>query len=227
MRARFTKKIVLVLGLIAISLILYMGQRSFQDQQESFINTSEKVDISASSTPETKIITPKSNAPLLAPISDARARVSKKPFGLKVSPQDSPVSPERFSGYHNAVDFETTEAEQNIEVGVGAICDGKLLVKKWASGYGGVLVQSCQLENNPITVIYGHFKLDSINYKVGAEIKAGDSLGILGKGYSSETDNERKHLHLGIHRGSAISILGYVKNQSDLKNWINILDYLK
>ncbi|NTU99252.1 hypothetical protein HGA64_04600 [Candidatus Falkowbacteria bacterium] len=42
------------------------------------------------------------------PISDALSRVTKKPFGIKVSPKNSSVSPERFTGYHTGVDFETT-----------------------------------------------------------------------------------------------------------------------
>jgi hypothetical protein len=52
-------------------------------------------------------------------------------------------------------------------------------------------------------------------------------LAVLGTGFSTETDGERKHLHLGIHKGTAINILGYVQNSSELNNWVDITKYLK
>ncbi len=176
-------------------------------------------------------IPPSSNAapaPGLAwPISDALSRVTKKPFGIYVSPGHSPVSPERFTGYHTGADFETTPAEQNIDVPVFAICDGKILAARYASGYGGVIVESCTMDNGPVTVIYGHVRQSSIIPTAGQIIKAGDKLAVLGTGYSSETDGERKHLHLGIHKGTSIDILGYVQNKAALSGWIDPLSVLK
>lgn len=169
---------------------------------------------------------PSSAAKFNPPISRWDSRVTKKPFGIYVTPNDSPVSPERFKGYHTGVDFETFSDEQNAEVPINAICSGQLLVKEYASGYGGLTVQACNFEG-PITVIYGHLKLSSISVKVGEQIAAGEKIGILGKGYSVETDGERKHLHLGIHKGSAVNILGYVQNPAELANWLDILNYLK
>lgn len=163
---------------------------------------------------------------IVEPIANALARVSKKPFGLKVSPSNSPVSPERFAGYHTGVDFETTEAEQNTVVPIYAICSGQLSVKKQASGYGGVAVQSCEINKQVVTVVYGHLQLASISAQVGQELKAGDVLGILGKGYSSETDGERKHLHLSIHLGQQLVFLGYVQQEADLSAWLDPLDLL-
>jgi murein DD-endopeptidase MepM/ murein hydrolase activator NlpD len=157
------------------------------------------------------------------PIKDAKTRVTKKPFGLKVSPTNSPVKPEKFSGYHTGVDFETTAAEKNSAVPVYAFCDGSLLVKKWASGYGGVAVEKCRLNGQDVTVVYGHLKLSSISAKIGAKLMAGGQIAILGKGYSVETDGERKHLHLGVHKGTAINILGYVNNKAALKDWLDAL----
>jgi hypothetical protein len=43
----------------------------------------------------------------------------------------------------------------------------------------------------------------------------------LGKGFSSETDNARKHLHLGIHKGKGINYRGYVNTQAELESWID------
>lgn len=171
---------------------------------------------------------PPSSAPLrLAnPLSNARVRVTKKPFGLKVSPGHSPVTPERFSGYHTGADFETTPAEQAVDVPVFAVCDGSLALKEYASGYGGVAVERCIINGNPVTIIYGHLRLASIAAKTGATLQAGEQLAVLGTGYSQETDGERKHLHLGLHRGSSINIKGYVATAAELSAWIDPLTLL-
>ncbi|PWB38677.1 MAG: hypothetical protein C3F02_03120 [Parcubacteria group bacterium] len=170
-----------------------------------------------------KVIT-NSDQPFIAdPIADARSRVTKKTFGLKVSPQNSPVSPERFSGYHTGVDFETTAEEKDTIVPINTICNGPLILKKWVSGYGGVVVQSCQINKLDITVVYGHLKLDSVQAALNQELLVGSTLGQLGQGYSSETDQERKHLHLGIHRGKNIDLRGYVGSADDLTQWIDAL----
>ncbi|MFH0852450.1 MAG: M23 family metallopeptidase [bacterium] len=171
------------------------------------------------------------------PITDWQSRVTKKPFGIYITLQNSPVQPERFNGYHTGVDFETFPDEQNTDVLIYAICDGPLKVKEATSGYGGVAVQACprtkfgvgagKLDGEDITVIYGHLRLSSISANVGQELKAGEKLAVLGTGFSQETDGERKHLHLGIHKGMAISILGYVQSASQLDNWIDVTKYLK
>ncbi len=110
---------------------------------------------------------------------------------------------------------------------ISAVCNGILLSKEQAQGYGGVAVEQCRLENQDVTIIYGHLKLSSIEIKKGEKISAGQQIGILGKGYSSETSNERKHLHLGIHKGISINIRGYVQSAAELENWLDVLKYLK
>lgn len=160
----------------------------------------------------------------VAPISRAGERVTKKPFGTYITPQNSPVSPERFMGYHTGTDFETFPEELNQDVSINAICAGKIKVKEWASGYGGVLVESCSYNNQPITVIYGHLNIASILKKVGDSLDAREKFAILGNAYSQQTDGERKHLHLGVHKGSATNILGYVQAQSQLSGWYNACD---
>ena len=163
---------------------------------------------------------------LVQPLTDALTRITKKPLGIKISPERSPVSPERFAGYHTGVDFKTLPSEQASEVPVYAVCSGPLLLKKWASGYGGVAVQKCKLANQDITVIYGHLELTSLTAKVSEELTAGEQLGMLGQGHSSETDGERKHLHLGIHLGTVINLKGYAPTEIQLKQWLNIALYL-
>lgn len=161
------------------------------------------------------------------PINGAMTRVTKKPFGIEVSPTNSPVLPERFSGYHTGVDFETTVTEKTIDVNIMAICDGKLIYKNWVNGYGGVAIESCVIDKQKVTVIYGHLKLSSISLKTGSTIKSGEKFALLGTGFSTETNGERKHLHLGIHKGDKINFLGYVKNKNDLSGWLDATKYLQ
>ena len=167
------------------------------------------------------------NKSFVLPISNALSRVTKKPFGIYITPKTSPVQPEKFSGYHTGADFEVFDNEKNVDVPIFAICTGKLAMKKYASGYGGVAVQECTTNNNPVTIVYGHLRLSSVKPSAGDNIKAGEQIAVLGTGYSNETDGERKHLHLGIHKGSSTNILGYVQKQSDLSQWIDPLTLLK
>jgi murein DD-endopeptidase MepM/ murein hydrolase activator NlpD len=153
--------------------------------------------------------------------------VTKKPFGIKVSPGHSPVSPERFAGYHTGVDFEILAGEENSDVSVSAICDGQVLIARRVSGYGGVLVQRCTIDNQAVTVLYGHLKLTSISLKVSDTLKTGERIGILGKANSYDTDGERKHLHLGIHKGDKIVYLGYAQKESDLSAWLDFIKLYK
>ncbi|NTW30834.1 MAG: M23 family metallopeptidase [Candidatus Moranbacteria bacterium] len=164
---------------------------------------------------------PSAKGAYIFPIERADERVTKKPFGVHITKAASPVQPERFSGYHTGTDFEVFPDETDTDVGISAICDGVLLMKRSASGYGGVAAQSCTYDGRPITVVYGHLRLSSIPVKVGEPIAAGDFLGNLGAGYSSETDGERKHLHLGIHRGDIVDIRGYVTTVRQLSDWID------
>lgn len=155
-----------------------------------------------------------------APLPDYPLRVTKKTFGTYVEPGNSPVSPEKFTGFHSAIDLETFENEQNTEVPFTAICDGKLSLKRMAQGYGGVVAQHCTLNGSPVLVVYGHISLRSVPFSIGDEIKTGERIGILGE-VGLDTDNERKHLHLGIRQGNDLVISGYVRSQSSLSDFIN------
>lgn len=166
--------------------------------------------------------------PLVAePISNALARVTKKPFGIYITPNNSPVSPEKFTGYHTGADFEILPGEENIDVNIFALCTGQILEKKYATGYGGVLVQACNINNEDVTIIYGHLRLASIAVNAGDTLTKSQQFAVLGTGYSTETDGERKHLHLGIHKGTAINILGYVQTQNQLNDWIDPMTLIK
>lgn len=153
-------------------------------------------------------------------------RITKKPFGIYITPENSPVQPERFSGYHTGADFEVLPEEDEKESSFSAICDGKAVYKDSVKGYGGVFVQQCNFEEMPVTVLYGHISIASVSHNVGDNVKRGNSIGSLGKAYSEETDGERAHLHLAIHRGSDIDLRGYVSEKEMLSQWIDPVLFL-
>ncbi|MFH1235627.1 MAG: M23 family metallopeptidase [Parcubacteria group bacterium] len=137
----------------------------------------------------------------------------------------SPVQPEKFSGYHTGVDFEMlSEEEYDADTPIYAICDGPLVRKQTADGYGGYAVQHCTLDGQAVTVIYGHLDISRIT--AATDLLPGDLIGYLGDHESGQTDGERKHLHLGIHKGTDINIRGYVNSEAGLDDWLNACDYV-
>lgn len=162
----------------------------------------------------------------VSPLGDPKTRVTKKFFGTYVTPQNSPVQPEKFTGYHTGWDFETTLSEANSDVVVSAFCAGTLKLKEWASGYGGVAVEGCTISGQAVTVVYGHLNIDTVTAKIGTSLTIGDRIGLLGMGFSHQTDGERKHLHFGIHKGDVVNIKGYVQNKADLSGWTDPTTYL-
>ena len=89
------------------------------------------------------------------------------------------------------------------------------------------MLQECLINDEPVVVAYGHIKLESIRIKVGDYLYPGADFAVLGRGNSKETDYERKHLHLGIHKGKAIVSSGYVATEAELKNWLDPVLLLK
>ncbi|MDD3498522.1 MAG: M23 family metallopeptidase [Candidatus Moranbacteria bacterium] len=164
---------------------------------------------------------PRENGNLSAPMDNAQKRITKKTFGMFVSPETSPVKDDKFRGFHTGADFEVFEKEIEAEVPIKAVCSGILALKKIASGYGGVAVQKCEIDGKAATIIYGHMDPGSIGFEKGDEIKAGEIVGNLGDNKSAETDGARKHLHLGIHKGENINIKGYVDSEEKTADWID------
>jgi murein DD-endopeptidase MepM/ murein hydrolase activator NlpD len=157
------------------------------------------------------------------PLDNASSRPMLLTFGLYVTPDPAhnPIDPpERFEGFHSALDFEVFESELKKEVPVYAVCDGKVLVSEFAEGYGGVLIQSCRHDGEDITVLYGHLTRDSMP-AAGADVRKGDRIGILGEARSADSDGNRKHLHLGMHKGKAIDLRGYVQTAQELNAFLD------
>lgn len=149
----------------------------------------------------------------------SKTRVTKKPFGIEVSPQKSPVSPERFKGFHTGTDFELLAGENAAAFEVTAICDGVIQSAVRVSGYGGAVTQRCSYEGGDVSVVYGHLAVSALRVKQNQMVITGQALGRLGKGNTNETDFERAHLHLGMHKGAKSELRGYVPSKTLLSEW--------
>lgn len=164
--------------------------------------------------------------PTAYPIANFGSGITKKPFGIYITPQNSPVQPERFQGYHTGVDIETAPADLDKEIPVFAITGGVVALSQTASGYGGVIAIRHIIKGQNVLAIYGHLAPASLA-EVGTRVSAGEKIGILGKAYSRETDGERKHLHFGLYKGADVNITGYVQNKEQLANWLDPQEFFK
>lgn len=224
---RFAFPFVVIILLVGVfifairSIYIHPKETNMHTTAESNTNARDDVNVIVNNSNYSVDNANQSSVILHSPVTDAVSRITKKPFGIYITPATSPVSPEKFSGFHTGVDFETLENEQNTHVEVFAVCDGVVKAIQRVSGYGGVLIQSCIINNEDVTVLYGHLALSSISFNVGDTVKPGDSIALLGAPYSQDTDGERKHLHLGIHKGTEINYKGYVSTESALSDWSN------
>lgn len=159
---------------------------------------------------------------LIEPTEGFRQRITKKPFGIYITPQNSPVKPERFLGYHTGADAEYGDI--NSDVSVKAVAAGEVVTARTADGYGGVLIIRHDLAGQSTLVVYGHLDPQSLP-PVGKKVTSGETVGILGEGGTSETDGERKHLHFAILKKQEIDLRGYVQTQAELTNWHNPIDF--
>lgn len=132
--------------------------------------------------------------------------------------------PSKFTGFHAGVDLEIFPEELNQLVPLSAISRGEIIYYGNVQGYGGLILQ--KLENG-YTVLYGHLKLNQNLTKVGDTVKTGDAIAYLGDAASSETEGERKHLHLGLYRGTDNYFKGYEINKTALlEKWIDPLNFI-
>ncbi len=152
------------------------------------------------------------------PIADFKTRITKKSFGTYITPATSPVQPEKFTGYHTGVDVEYEDV--TTDTPVLAIADGTVLTSRTATGYGGVVAIQHTINGQALIGVYGHLDPKSL-VATGTKVAVGQQIGVLGDNKSSETDGERKHLHLSIVKGTTLNIKGYVQTQAELSGWID------
>lgn len=155
---------------------------------------------------------------LFYPMEGFLSGITKKHFGVFVEPGQSPVSQERFRGWHTGADAETDGQDPDKDIPISAIAEGTVAVSKNASGYGGVLAIRHAVGKRSVLAIYGHLRSSSMP-AVDARVSAGEKIAVLGKGFSPETDGERRHLHFGLYRGEDIAIAGYAAREGDLAQW--------
>ena len=157
------------------------------------------------------------------PLDHAANRPTPLHFGLHVTPDpaENPIDPpERFTGYHVATDYEVSAAELDRPVTVYAICRGRIAYSGFAEGYGGVIVQRCALDGQPISVIYGHLSRNRL-LDEGETPDSGEPIGYLADARSTDSDGNRKHLHLGIHKGRSMDMRGYVQTEAEIDQFVD------
>lgn len=157
---------------------------------------------------------------LIAPIAGFAERITKKPFGIYITPETSPVQPERFNGYHTGVDVEYDDTTDDIPV--KAIADGIIIASQSVPGYGGVVAIQYEINNESVIGLYGHLD-NATRLTAGTEVTGGQTVGFLGEDQSIDTDGERKHLHFGILKGTSVSYKGYVNTEAELNDWYDPL----
>jgi murein DD-endopeptidase MepM/ murein hydrolase activator NlpD len=222
-------KIALVVGILAI-LGIGIGFVMAKSKPGPSSSNMNSVTTATSNTPSTvptnQAVANKSPLVVL-PISNFYARVTNKRFGQYITPQNSPVQPEHFQGYHTGVDAESTPAEQNIDVSVFSVADGTVVYRGYVSGYGGVVIVQINIDHQNLLAIYGHVRLSSVSVKRSSHVTAGQQLAVLGTGYSTEAAGERKHLHFALLKGSTINFRGYVQQSSELAHWLDPITWLQ
>ena len=163
-----------------------------------------------------------SDKKIIEPIAEFSQRITKKPFGIYITPETSPVHPDKFDGYHTGVDIEYEDIAEDVPV--YAIADGTVIVSKFASGYGGVTVIRHRVEEQSFLALYGHLDPASMA-SAGTRVTRGQQIAILGDGHSEETDGARKHLHFAILKKETLDIRGYVKTEEELAGWYDPLEF--
>jgi len=172
------------------------------------------------STNSTTLVSQTKISALDFPIDRFKERITKKPFGIYVSPTNSPVSPEIFTGYHTGLDVEYQDIITDVPV--YAINNGEITLSETASGYGGVFILNTTINGTKHSVLYGHIRPATLP-KVGASFQKGDKISLLGTGYSQETDYERRNLHFAVLSNERLDIKGYISRESGLSDWLDPL----
>lgn len=164
------------------------------------------------------------------PMEKSLERPKLLTYGMYVTPdpEQNPIDPpERFTGYHTALDFEILKGEEETEVPIKAICSGKVTFVGTAQGYGGVFVHTCSLNDQTVSILYGHMDSKTFKLKAGDQIEKATVIGNLAAAHTEESGDNRKHLHLGIHKGEVGVFNGYVQSESELGEFIDPSSLLK
>lgn len=162
---------------------------------------------------------------LVPPVQGFFEGITLKKFGTYITPANSPVQPERFTGYHAGVDAEFTD-QPNVDIPVLSVAPGTVELARWVSGYGGVMVIRHEISNLTFLALYGHLRLSSLP-AIGDTVGRGQQIAVLGQAGSNDTDGERKHLHFAVLKGQAVDLRGYVQTQGELSAWYDPVQFFQ
>ena len=223
--------IVLIIVLILVAGFLIWWRLSKNKKQTTVPSITASVNPSFSAVPilsESPLVSPTPSQTPVAkyaePVAEFKSRITKKSFGIYIDPATSPVQPERFSGYHNAVDVEYQDVTEDVPV--YALADGTIVYSDIVSGYGGMFMIEFDIDGVKHKALYGHIRPSSLP-GLGQTFSKGQQIAVLGTGYSTETDGERRHLHFSILSDNRIDMRGYVQNESELSGWVDPLNLYK
>lgn len=173
---------------------------------------------------------------VVLPIEGFYERQSVKTFGTVVDQAFLAGRPDlfrdngypKFTGHHAAVDVEYAAlSEQGSVTPVRAMAAGTVIYKGTVTGYGGVIVIRHE-RPEAVTSLYGHVRVSDAPVAVGQGVTAGQVIANLGTPYGPETGGERKHLHFGIHKGTALDLNGHEPTRAVLDaEWDNPNDWLR
>ena len=229
------KYILIVLILVAVFLSAFFVYRKVRSSRSVGISSNPPIStastISSNVNQQVAVVNSLINSAtgLNFPIADFAERMKLNFFGTHFSaatPRNQypdSVCPNNtlYTGYHTAVDLETTSDEQNIAVPVDAVSDGTIVFAGSASGYGGLVIIGFVYNNQNYTAVYGHIDTRTLKVSVGQKVSQGDLLADLAPACSVYSGNNRKHLHFGIHKGTTINESGYVSTQTELNGWVD------
>jgi len=210
-----SKYLIAILTIALVTIVVVWGMRG-KSSQVTTQPVKEIQTIVAKKSPETL----QQVTNIYEPVKYFKQRVTKKPFGIFITPQTSPIQPERFRGYHTGADAEYSDITTTVPV--HATQNGTVVYSGYVSGYGGVIVLTGNINNQTVRFLYGHLNPSQL-LPINTTVSAGQQIGILGKGYSKETDFERRHLHFAIIKGTKIDFRGYVQDKNELVKWLDPL----
>lgn len=173
--------------------------------------------------------TPKSAPAIYYPVTNYESRITNRDHGKSTTLADSEgfACGGQFEGIHVGDDLEVTATELEKEIPVYAISDGTVRQASDVGGYGGLLITQNTIGGEIVTAYYGHIDLKSLKFSTGQSFKAGNLLGYLGDNCTTETSEERKHLHFAIRKGTSIDVRGYLSNNNELSEWHDPAGFLK
>lgn len=163
------------------------------------------------------------------PMTNYLTRITNRGHGKQTTLADSEgfACGGQFEGIHVGDDLEVTASELNVQVPIYAISAGTVSQASIVGGYGGLLITQNTVAGETVNAYYGHVAVGSLKVKSGQEFTAGQLLGYLGESCTTDTSDERKHLHFAIRKGTSIDVRGYLESSGELSEWHNPAEFLK